>query len=302
MNLKLARVLSLFFIGIFIGSFFVPNTNSISVSYDDRLDQYKIVKDSMLAFMQAECAQSFKPALNILTRVHFSVTPLSCENLTISIRRSLHDDILTTRFGSLSDFKSLGEGWYEYDFDDISVMTEEEYFMVIKASPCESTLCWVNSDEDEYDRGTAYIHGKPYLDKDFCFKTFGYNEDNIPPNKPIIISGKTSGNVGVDYSYKTATVDDDDDEIWYLWDWDDDSESEWLGPFNSDDICEATHNWTVEDDYEIRVKARDEHGSESEWSDPLSVSMPKTKYISYNLLYLLMEKLKERFIFFDICF
>jgi len=303
MNLKLVKVLSLFVIGIFIGAFFVSNAGSISISYDDKLDQYQTVSDAEIVFAEFECAQSFKPTLNMLTRVHFNAHPFTCENLIISIRSSLDGDNMAIQAGSLSDFKVVGSGWYEFDFDDLPVMPEEEYFIVINASPCEqSSLGWTYSDENVYDRGMSYIGSGGYPDWDFCFKTFGYNEDNVPPNKPIIISGKTSGKIGFEYSYTAGAVDEDEDEIWYLWDWDDDSESEWLGPYNSDDICEASHKWTVQDDYEIRVKARDEHGSESEWSDPFSVSMPKTKYVSYRLLYLLMEHFKERFIFFDIWF
>jgi hypothetical protein len=35
------------------------------------------------------------------------------------------------------------------------------------------------------------------------------------------------------------------------------------------------HNWTERGEYEIRVKAKDTWGNESEWSDPLVVTMPK---------------------------
>ena len=38
-------------------------------------------------------------------------------------------------------------------------------------------------------------------------------------------------------------------------------------------------NWTKKGTYEVRVKARDQYGAESEWSDPLIVSMPKIKSI-----------------------
>jgi len=54
-----------------------------------------------------------------------------------------------------------------------------------------------------------------------------------------------------------------------MWDWDDGTFSEWLGPFNSgEEVC-AAHTWTEGGDYEVRVKAKDEHGAESNWSEPL---------------------------------
>jgi hypothetical protein len=42
----------------------------------------------------------------------------------------------------------------------------------------------------------------------------------------------------------------------------------------------ATHNWTERGDYEVRVKAMDQYGAESDWSNPLVVSMPKNKTIN----------------------
>jgi hypothetical protein len=42
----------------------------------------------------------------------------------------------------------------------------------------------------------------------------------------------------------------------------------------------ATHNWTERGTYEIRIKGTDVYGRESEWSDPLSVTMPKNKSIN----------------------
>ena len=58
----------------------------------------------------------------------------------------------------------------------------------------------------------------------------------------------------------------------------------WLGPFDSGCEINVTHIWDVEGDYEIRVKAKDTCDAESEWSDPLVVSMPKNK--AFNLIFL----------------
>jgi len=52
-------------------------------------------------------------------------------------------------------------------------------------------------------------------------------------------------------------------------------------------------DYRLKGDYEIHVKAKDEYDAESEWSDPLSISMPKNKAINPFLLFL--ERLIERF-------
>ena len=69
----------------------------------------------------------------------------------------------------------------------------------------------------------------------------------------------------------------------------------WLGPYNSGETVEAGHIWTDNGTYEIILKAKDDYSLESEWSDPLSVSMPRNKpYINTPLLQFL-EQLMERF-------
>ena len=53
-----------------------------------------------------------------------------------------------------------------------------------------------------------------------------------------------------------------------------------MGPYESGAECNASAVWFEKGDYEIKVQAIDEFGAESEWSDPLLVSMPKTKTIN----------------------
>ncbi len=110
------------------------------------------------------------------------------------------------------------------------------------------------------------------------------------PAKPATPDGEISGRIGVEYTYTSVTTDPEGDEIYYLFDWGDDTYSGWLGPFSSGDEVEASHRWSERGSYEIRVKAKDEHGVQSEWSDPLSASMP-VQYSSYPLL----ERLLQRF-------
>jgi len=101
------------------------------------------------------------------------------------------------------------------------------------------------------------------------------NGGNMPPNKPNMPSGQIRGGVGVEYVYTSNTTDPDEDDVYYLFDWGDGNDTGWLGPYNSGDDVEASHAWTEERSYDVKVKAKDVHGAESSWSDPLSVTMPK---------------------------
>jgi len=100
------------------------------------------------------------------------------------------------------------------------------------------------------------------------------------PNKPATPSGPASGKIGIKYTYTTSVTDSDGSEIYYLFDWDNGDFSEWIGPYKSGDIAEATYTWTEKGDYEIRAKAKDEFGFESPWSEPLPITMPKNKAIN----------------------
>jgi len=107
----------------------------------------------------------------------------------------------------------------------------------------------------------------------------GELSDNQPPNKPSNPIGSDSGKPGTEYTYSTSTSDPNEDQVYFLFDWDDGSDSGWIGPSNSDEVISESYSWSSTGNYDIRVKAKDIHGSESEWSDPSSVSMPKNKSI-----------------------
>jgi len=100
---------------------------------------------------------------------------------------------------------------------------------------------------------------------------------SIPPNREPAqpsIDGPTTGNTGENLQYEASATDPDNDQLYYLFDWGDGTQSGWLGPFPSGDTVQASHVWRAQQTYEIKVKAKDDNGRESEWSDPLSVSVP----------------------------
>jgi len=104
--------------------------------------------------------------------------------------------------------------------------------------------------------------------------------DNLPPSTPIL-SGPSSGQINVEHMYNAYSIDPDD-ELLYLFEWGDGSNSGWIGPFLSAEQCSASHIWDQQGSYTIRCKAKDNHGIESPWSEPLPVSMPRYHYTFYD--------------------
>jgi len=104
------------------------------------------------------------------------------------------------------------------------------------------------------------------------------------PYQPIQPQGPSTGEVRTELTYTTSTIDPQDDQVYYLWDWGDGAESGWIGPYDSEETCTASHTWNSRNSFSIRVKAKDVNNYESEWSDPLEVSMPKNKAINIPFL------------------
>jgi nitrous oxidase accessory protein NosD len=123
-----------------------------------------------------------------------------------------------------------------------------------------------------------------------------------PPNKPSKPSGQIHGKAGVLYTYTTNTTDPDGDQVYYKWDWGDGSYSDWLGPYDSGLEVSASQAW-AKGSYNIKVKAKDTQGAESDWSGPLNIKMPRSKAINrpllkifenYHNLLLLLQRLFQR--------
>lgn len=238
-------------------------------------------------------AQSFVPSLDSITKVEipfFAIgDPADGSIITMSIKDDL-ESVYSLASMSIDADQINNLIWIEFDIDDIAVVPGEQYFIVCESTtenPENNYYCWLMSSP-----GANYREGDPWyymsggwyktsMDPakrwDHCFRTYGFLEDNVPPEKPSIPIGPDQGNLKVNYTFTTSTTDQENDMIYYLWDWGDGRNSDWIGPYDSGETCEITNMWHLKGTYEIRVKAKDRWGYESDWSDPLIVSMPRTR-------------------------
>jgi hypothetical protein len=142
--------------------------------------------------------------------------------------------------------------------------------------------------------GTEVINGQLWWYSPIIHVTI--TPENSPPNKPNTPSGPAKGKPGSLYLYRTSTVDLEGDPVYYMWDWGDGNISGWLGPFVSGAQASAQKSWSIKGTYNVKVKAKDIYGGESDWSDPLSVKMPKDSAYQYQFPFLqILQKLFERF-------
>ena len=118
-------------------------------------------------------------------------------------------------------------------------------------------------------------------------------DPNPAPEAPDI-TGPTTGKPETIYIYKMSSTDPNGDDVFFYIDWGDGTVDEWIGPFGSGEDGSATHSWNEEGTYEIRVKAKDIHGAESEWTT-LEVNMPMNQHSIDSPLLLFLQKIIQRF-------
>jgi hypothetical protein len=108
------------------------------------------------------------------------------------------------------------------------------------------------------------------------------------PNKP---NGPSQISKGKTYSYSTNIDIDNSATLLYNFSWGDDTYSEWS------ESASASHKWNEEGSFKIKVKSMiitETSVVETDWSEPLSVTISKSR-TSENPLILLLQRLMERF-------
>ena len=115
---------------------------------------------------------------------------------------------------------------------------------------------------------------------------------STPPTTPTP-EGPTTGRFWKEYTYTTQAVDPEGDPVYILFDWDDGTHTGWMGPYESGELVSFSHAWT-QGTYNLRVKAKDIHGAQSEWSEPLPISITKSRHVYHGILQELLERLMNR--------
>ncbi len=143
-------------------------------------------------------------------------------------------------------------------------------------------------DLEIYD-GYLYLSSFDYVLKYDMYQ----NPDNNKPNKPSRPSGRTNIRTFLPYSFTSTATDPDNNLINYDFSWGDGHFS-FMRWYDSGETVKASHIWWKRGNYEVKVRARDEFGMVSEWSDPLSINLPHDK-ATYRPLLQFLEKYLHTF-------
>jgi len=123
------------------------------------------------------------------------------------------------------------------------------------------------------------------------------------PNTPAAPKGPTNVKLEKNYTYTASTTDPDGDQVFYRFRWGESDtisfESEWLGPYDSGVEIETTHSWGLlffNKTILFKVKAKDTDDMESDWSDPLPITVAKNRQLSLsNFFMIFLESCKNMF-------
>jgi len=125
--------------------------------------------------------------------------------------------------------------------------------------------------------------------------TLALGPESQPPEKPNRPTGPNEGVPDTEYTFYGTATDPDYDKIYILFDWGDGTDSGWIGPEDSGTQFSSTHTWTRTDAFNVKVRAKDIRGDQSEWSEPLVIDIPRSKNVKSKLFQDIFDYLEDIF-------
>jgi hypothetical protein len=102
--------------------------------------------------------------------------------------------------------------------------------------------------------------------------SMAFSGDSSPPLIPDVPIGPTEGEIHIPQMFSTSATDPESNQIYYCFSWGDGT-VDWVGPYASGETVEASHAWNEPGSYSVMVKAQDEFGVQSDWSDDTLITI-----------------------------
>ena len=161
---------------------------------------------------------------------------------------------------------------YIFDWDDETDYTYSDFIESGETVTIEHV--WGRSGEHKIRVKARDVYGYESTWSD----TLSVNVTNNAPETPMTPDGPSDGEIKKSYPFTTQSSDPDGHRIKYAWDWDgDDNVDQITELYDSGVEITTPHTFYSRGNFGIKVKAIDEYGEESDWSNPYYVDMPKYK-------------------------
>jgi nitrous oxidase accessory protein NosD len=248
---------------------FCTNNNVLKYVFDEpKLDQYQNeTNNSDIGPFgvlpppdnEIKLAQSFKPSYSILSKIEILLEKkINSNPVQLSIKESLNitESLITIQLNN-SDISNYPT-WTTVDFPDINVTPQKTYYIICSTTASAALFIYNwHFGGNNYERGVAYdcYNGTwsfSDLDMyDFCFRTYGINNNTNPvanfswtPENPKI-------NQTITFNASTS-YDPDGTIILYKWDWNNDGTFEESYPTPL-----ATHAWNESGSHPVTLQVLD---------------------------------------------
>jgi len=126
-----------------------------------------------------------------------------------------------------------------------------------------------------------YYGDFPTYDPDMVFDYQNYRKGLLIRLSPIFThySGPTAAKIGDECTFTIKSDYDTEPPLHYMFNWDDGTLSGWLGPYRLGEVCTVSYTWHTPGVYDIKVKVKNDMGSESEWSGILTIHITKYGFL-----------------------
>jgi len=190
---------------------------------------------------------------------------------TYTIQSGQTKDITLKATATDQDGDDITYRFWDNDKGDIIGTTD------VMPSGQQATLVWEDLGPGTYHwyakAGDWKTFGEKSATHTFTIEVETDPYENDPPNIPTITDGFTEACTNFGLVFDISTTDPEGDKILYKVDWGDGQISSWLGNYNSGETCNVLHSWENEGTYTIKVKAKDNQGKTSSWSDGHEISI-----------------------------
>lgn len=191
-----------------------------------------------------------------------------------------HDQVFFTGYGEDSDGMVISYVWTS-DID--GQLSESAIFNITTLSPGIHNITFkVRDNSNSWSEPTYALMEV---------------RENQAPFTPVI-GGLQKGKVGEVIEFSFIATDPNSHRVSYYIQWGDGANEEWTMLSGSDEEIILTHEWVTRGSYEIKAKAKDEYGAESDWAT-MEVSMPKSVLVQHLFLWEIMQLLTQDYYFFS---
>ena len=173
-----------------------------------------------------------------------------------------------------SDNKTL---WFNLTYvENFTLMDGLEISVEFDVIVTGQSDCGCDCEMDTVNKAWLYLFicGIEEPVHDFYDELKIHSEGNCPPYS-LGLNGPSEGLVNQALAYTTSVVDPDGDRVSFMIDWGDGTAKVWDGPYDSGEVVSVSHTFTGEGTYKIKIKAKDEHLLESEWTSTIVVKITK---------------------------